>query len=705
MSDSGATAKRPGNFGRNFFFGCTTAAVLVVVVPVGAYLYWDYSSKQAFEAAKVEQEAAAEQQFQPMMEALEEATKEPEKPYDIDKTVRVIHEIDLAMKKDQTLEEYLVWASRQDYSDVSPEVLEARKEVLDVLMRLYAKQVEADDQKAMWEITSELLLTTLSVVSVSGEANMISPEAQLSVDRAQAQQLLTELKQERSDHEQLVRDIAGIETELMQALVDYGDVYYKYIEEWDQLSVLRDRAYLAANNGDWEQVLAAADLAIEKAPHEKEAHLLKAMALIELDNLENAGEIEEILDDYMQEHPDSTAPAFLLMGVHQSRKGDTRAAQLAFQQSAAYYPKQAQQLTDMLNPYKMRSFLRQSREGNFIVELYQSTMLGAGYFSPDLQMAKNLFDAGDLEGGKKKVLDHFARRRTQQQWDFIISDVAFCHELLGPHFWEIFPEDTYLDLEAGAAMMGSSLNLSVNNRSPRALHNATLVLAVQFTDMYAGDYVALAAPDTMPSVEPHTKTSFGSVEIDEEVFGKQKSVVDIVVHRAILISDEAVTWVDTDQYRISKQKELRDAQRTRKALAGKQPDAKPIEHPLARRHPEFQGTVDSLLEGASQVAQLEMESKYGADNLVVQLPRELSILRPMFRLRYGDTLYEAQDNVIEGDSIQLRFAAVDNFDADGAKHPDDVELLMSSPFGDVVFDWKNNGDLTWRFQGSERKPE
>ncbi|MEZ4315905.1 MAG: hypothetical protein R3F61_00300 [Myxococcota bacterium] len=692
--------KTPGTFGRNFFIGCTTAAVLVVVLPVGGWLYWDYTSKQAYEAAKLEQEAAAEEQFEPMLDALEAAAKKPEKAYDIDKTVRVIHEIDRAMQKDQSLQEYLVWASRQDYSDVAPEVLEARKEVLDVMMRLYAKQVQVEDQKAMWEITSELLLSTLSVVSISGEANMLSPEAGLSVDRAQAQQLLQELKDERSDHEQLMKDIANIEAELMQSLVEYGDTYYKYIDEWDQLSVLRDRAYLAAHNGDWEQALAAADLAIEKSPKEKEAHLLKAMALIELDNRENAVEIEEILTDYMNEHADSSAPALLLMGVHQSRLGDTRNAQLALQQSAAYFPKQAGQLTDMLNPYEMRSFLKQSREGNFIVELYKSTMLGAGYFSPDLQMAKNLFDAGDLEGGRKKVLDHFARRRTQQQWDFIISDVAFCHDLLGPHFWEIFPEDTYLDLEASAAMMGSSLNLSVNNRSPKTLHNATLVLAVQFTDMYAGDYTALAAPDTVPAVAAHDDTSFGSVEIDQEVFGKHKSVGDIVVHRAILISDEAVTWVDTDQYRIAKIEEFREKQRTRKALSAKQPDPAPIEHPLASRHPEFQGTVDSLLEGAAQVASLEMESKYGKDNLVVQLPRELAILRPMFRLRYGDQLYAAQDNLIEGDKIELRFAGVENFDA--GESADDVELLMGSPFGDVVFDWKNNGDLTWRFEGSKR---
>jgi len=698
-------SQKKGNAGRNFFILTVAAAVMAVALPVGAYLYWDYSSRAALEVAKVEQEQAAEEQFSPMMEALETAASKPEKAYDIDKTVRVIHEIDLAMQEDQSLQDYLVWASRQDYSDVAPEVLEARKQVLDVMMRLYAKQVEADDQQAMWEVTSELLLSTLSVISLSGEANMLAPEATLSVDRAQAQQLLDDLKAEQSDHKQLVRDIASIETELMQSLIDYGDVYYKYIEEWDQLSVLRDRAYLAAHNGDWEQVLAASELAIEQAPKEREAHLLKAMALIELDDLENQGEIEAILDEYMEEHPDATAPAFLLRGVMFTRQGNTREAQLAFQQSAAYYPKQAAQLTDMLNPYKMRSFLRQSREGSFIVELYKSTMLGSGYFSPDLQMAKALFDQGDLEGGRKKVLDHFARRRTQQQWDFIISDVAFCHELLGPHFWEIFPEDTYLDLQTSATMMGSGLNLSIDNRSDKTLHNATLVLALQFTDMYAGDYEAVAAPETLPTVAAHDTTSFGTVTIDQVVFDKQKTVADIVVHRAILISDDAVTWVDTDQYRIDKAQEFRDKQRTRRALAAQQPEAAPIEHPLARRHPEFKGTVDSLLEGASEVAQIQMESKYGADNLVIQLPKELSILRPIFRLRYGDQVYNATDNLIEGDQIELRFVGVDNFDADGAESPEDVELLMGSPFGDVVFGWKNNGDLTWRFEGSQRESE
>jgi hypothetical protein len=93
----------------------------------------------------------------------------------------------------------------------------------------------------------------------------------------------------------------------------------------------------------------------------------------------------------------------------------------------------------MLDPYKMRTFLKRSREGNLIVDEYKATMLGAGFWSPDLELAKMMFDRGDDEGGRAKVLDHFARRRTQGEWDLILQDIAFCHDLLGPRFWEIFP--------------------------------------------------------------------------------------------------------------------------------------------------------------------------------------------------------------------------------------------------------------------------
>ena len=596
----------------------------------------------------------------------------------------------MAMASQESMDAYLQYMATQDYRDVAPEILEARRELLDILLPLYAKQVESEDQQAMWELTSELMLATLSVVSVSGDVSLVSPEGQFSVDRQQAQQLYSDLKERQAHREKLQQDITGLETDLFKSMMDYADVYYRYVEEWDQLSVMRDRAYLAAHAQDWTAAEAAADLAIQQAPKEREAHLLKAMAIIESGEQERLPEATALLNKFVEDHPGHSAPAFTLLGVAEARAGNTKAAQLHFQQASAYYPRQSDELTDMVNPYKMRSFLRESREGSFIVELYKSTMLGAGYFSPDLQQAKVEFDAGDFEAGRNKVLDHFARRRNQQQWDFVISDIQFCQELLGPDFWTIFPEDTFLDLEVSQTMMGSGLNLSINNGSSRTLKNATLIVVLHLTDMYPGMYEALPAPQTIPTVPAGETTSFGSIDVNLTYGGKEKTVADIVEHRAILVTNEAVVWVDTDEFKLEKAVERSDALKTR-------PEGPPD---LTERFPEFRSTRDSLVAGLSQGMELQIEQKYGSDNVVVQLPKELSILRPVFRLKYGDQVFTAEDNLISGDHIELRFAGVENFDGT-TEVTDDLELVMGSPFGDLVLSWESDGALTWNYAGVE----
>jgi len=506
---------------------------------------------------------------------------------------------------------------------------------------------------------------------------MVTPSGKFSVDRKKAQELLIELKERQASHRELLRDITATEQTLFDALYTYSEVYYDYMQEWDELSILRDRSYLAAHNGDWAAARGSAELAIAMAPSEKEAHLLAALAMIEGGNPEDRAAAAALVEDYIDDHPDSSAPAFLLLGVLHQREGQNKEAMLAFQQSAAYYPKQADQLTDMLDPYKMRTYLKRTREGDFIRELYQSTMLGAGYFSPDLQMARVMFDQGDDEGARTKVLDHFARRRSQKQWDFILSDIAFCNDILGPHFWEIFPEDTYLDLQVDPPLLGKGLNLAVDNRSTQTLHNATLVLALHFTDMYPNDYEAMVVEPSVPAVVAQDTTSFGSVKIAFDLDGTPKTEDDVVHHRAILISNEAVVWVDTDEFKIAESETFRER----------------------RRHPEFVSRFDTVVEKAAPAASFQVESKYGADTVLIELPRELAILRPLFKLRHGEELFSASDNFIEGDRIVLRFPGVHNFD-DGAGG--DVELLLSSPFGDVVMTWTPGADLSWRFEGVSR---
>ncbi len=87
--------------------------------------------------------------------------------------------------------------------------------------------------------------------------------------------------------------------------------------------------------------------------------------------------------------------------------------------------------------------------------------------------------------------------------------------------------------------------------------------------------------------------------------------------------------------------------------------------------------------------------------MLIELPKELSILRPIFRLQYGDEVLAAEDNVIDGDSIALRFRGVDNFDEEGVE-PDDLELLVASPFGDLVVSWVSDGTVSWHYAGTTR---
>ncbi|MCB9685366.1 MAG: hypothetical protein H6735_10030 [Alphaproteobacteria bacterium] len=675
---------------RRLAMGCGTLGLLGLIAVGGAALWWHQSGVAERERAQRRQKEHAEQVFQP---AVDKLAPPPEKAYDIDETIRVIHGLDRALAEQDDLEGWLRSIARQDYRDVAPEVLAARAEILDVLQPLYAKQTELEDQKAVWEMTSEMLIATLSVVSVSGKVNMVNPAGQVEVDHEQARRLWDDLKQQQADRKQLQRDVDALDKQLFDALVNYADVYWKYVDEWDRLSVLRDRAYLAAWSGDWVAAEQSAKLAIQQAPKEREAHLLAAMAIIEQGSDDRYAEARALLDETMQEHPDQTAPALLLLGVLESRVGNGAAARLDLQQAAAYYPKQSEALTDMLDPYQMRGFLEKSREGGFITELYESTMLGAGYFSPDLQLARLHFSEGRFEEGKAKVLDHFARRRSQQQWDFVISDITFCQDLLGADFRKIFPDDAWLDLQVSRPMLGGGLQLAIDNRSDRTLHNATLVLALHLTDQFPGQYVAVPAPATVPAVVAHDQTSFGTLDAQlPDVAGAPKTIDDIVEHRAILIADEAVSWVDTDAFKLSEAEEFRKARDA--ARAGLRPEVAPTSPA------PFTNTFDRALSGLSTSSKVEVESKYGKDGLTIELPRELAVLHPVFRLKYGDKTLVAEQNKLENDRIVLTFDGVQNFD-DLALKREDLELVVSTALGDVILTWTPEG-TGFRFAGVQQ---
>lgn len=670
MSDAPPPAAPPGPSAAR---GCLMALGFiggVLLLTAGAGALWRH---RAQEAAQQAQAARAEAEYDPARAAMRKAATVDDAAaggpaVDLDKTVRIVHELDGALRTEGDMGAYLQQLARHDYRGVDPGVLAARKQLMDVLVELYKTRAEADEQAELWGLSSQLLLSALSVVKVQGDYNGIVPTGSVKLDAQQAKALLADLQQRQEARLVLGREERDLEGELIEALVAYSTVYHDTLEAWDRLCTVRDRAYLAARAGDWAAAEAAARQAITLAPTEREAHLLLALALIEGGDLEDDAEIDALLSQSMERYPQSSAPALLLRGVHHARRGRSREALLDLEQSAAYYPRQAEVLADLLDPYAARSYLQLTAEGSGVLELYRATMLGAGWFSPDLQIADLYLQQGRKDEALRKVLDHFHRRRGQGQFDAVLADIDAAQVMLGDDLAAVFPEGGWLDLEAKPTLIGDALSVTLHNRSSRTLHNATLVMALQLTDMHPQDYKALRAGDTVPAVNARDRTGFGDVPVDFTVNGVKKGVDQIVSTRAVLVSDEAVVWVDTEAFRLAEAAEGR--RRAREAGA-------PLSAP-----------AQAAVQATTRAGRLQVEPKLMGDAVRIDLPAELAALRPVFRLRRGDAVLTAETNLLHDDHIELTFTGLRGLAEGGAA---DLELIASTAVGELVITFAGQG--------------
>jgi hypothetical protein len=307
-------------------------------------------------------------------------------------------------------------------------------------------------------------------------------------------------------------------------------------------------------------------------------------------------------------------------------------------------------------------------------------MLGAGAFSPDLHLARLAFADGDAESGRRKVLDHFARRRAQGQWDLVLADLQAAEEILGADGRTLFPEDAWLDLDVDPPLVGSGLKLAVVNRGAITLHNATLVLAVHFTDAFPGDYVGLRVPDTAPALPAGERTSFGTLAVDVRQGPHAWDEDDVVDVRAIVVSDEAVLWVDTERYKVAEAEAFRAR---RAAREGELPPVNEAPAPLLAR-------AAALLQEASKSATLVTEEGYLRTDAVVRLPRAVALARPVFRLvPDGGEALAPTENRIDGDHVVLRFQGVPGLGDEAARRPMTLQLL--SPWGEATARWAPDG--------------
>ncbi len=646
--------------------------LVVMFAAVALFTAW----RAARESGQDERAAAARAELAPASEALARAVESaqpqaapaageaPAARYDIDRTIAVLSELDTATLEARSVREWVDRLVRQDYSNVAPKALEVRQRTLELLSRLAGQLDALDDHDETWSTYRAVLHALKAANSVivgmpGGLGN--TPRADLREAAAR------ELQRSLAEREQLLARVRPIEAELIQLSNDSAPLFRELLVEWEQLCLTRDAAYLAAARLDWEACARHARAAIAEAPSESEAHLLVALAHVEggVALPPEVSDLRQYLDRFISAHPDQAAPALLLRGVWRARSGDPSGAREDLELASTRYPQQASRLRERFDPYSARSYLRQTSAGRSITGMFEASMLGAGWFSPELQLARTLFDAGDREGGKRQIREHFHRRRADGQWSLVLYDLEFCEGLLREEFAAQFPEVSYLDLVIERPMFGDDVAVSIANRSDVTLRNAALVLCLRFVDMHPEDYVAFAVPPTQPVLPARTTTAYDSFDVNVPWGGKTKTIDQLIEPvRAILLTDEAVFRVDTIRYKNERiQRYTSDPSLPRVSLPAR------LEQALERVRTQ------------PQLVNLRTAGLLSQD-VRVELPREFLALGPLFRLEFSNQRFdEVEDrgavrHVIEEDSIALTFA---NAGVQLAlKKPDEIRLVARS---------------------------
>jgi len=614
-----------------------------------------------------------------------------EAPYDLEETIRIIHGLELAKKKTNSFREYLRYMATQDYSNVAVDVIRAKKRLLPILNKLSRAEKEHEEQTELWKYFSKVHEVIIPEAADLGESISTHniPAAAINLT-SMAVSSFQAFKEQDKVIDLIEDDIEDVEDDYISYLESFTPIYLKYMGEWDKICLNRDKAYLAIHQDKIELALNSLEKALKVNSRDKEALILKAYCLLykeeklnsrpllttastikvktlggsgfmekkndiaEVES-ETVGELEKakkILDNYIESYPDRSAPALQLMGTYYYIKGDKSLATSYFDQASVEYPRQSEQLLDMLNSYKQRSYLRKSAEGGYILELYKSTMEGFGFFSPNFQKAYIESQKGNLEASKEEILKHFFRRGNQQVFDYLISDMQHCENYLSDSFDLVFKEKSFLDLEATPKMWNSNeLNIKINNKSDIKLSNVRVFLCLHFTDMYKDDYEVFKVDNTVSNIEPNSEADFGDIEIDFELYGKKKELdKDIVNARAIIVTDQIVSWVDAKDFKINGIKEAYD---------NYEKQEKQNSDNLKEYYEAVGLDWDKTIKTVKTKSEFVVEpSLIGKDKFRVKLPRDLAVLNPLFSINeLGVTEAVLPSTVkLNGPYIELEFA-------------------------------------------------
>ncbi len=472
--------------------------------------------------------------------------------YDIDQTIKALFSIEAALAEAENFEDLTAFILQKDSDQVAPDVLKLKYDFFNLYKNLLSIEDEYNELTSIYNVTTGTLLDLLATGGY----------VKFNLDFNRAKHMWKRRMQETKLKREIRKRLELSRQELLEFFFQYLKVSSKYYREWNELCALRDRAYLAVYEGDWNEAVKCAAGAVKKSPSEKEAHILMAMGLLERGGEGEVSQARMLIDDYLKKNQGQEAPGYLLRGVANLKDGKYDQAVLDFDQAATYYPKQQEALLDRLNLYKKRSFLNKSREGRMIQNIYRSFMTGSGYFSPDFQKARIYVSRNQPDKAKKKIFDHFFRRRRQGQWDQVLTDFLYCNKLIESDIYEISDGDK-INLEIAPAFFTNSVIVTVNNNSNKNIHNLTVLLCVRFTDMFKKDYISFPVGETVALLKAGESVTVGRQYISgitREKLGMVKKFKDIIEYAAVLISDETILWVESAQV-----EEIRERQKDKKS--------------------------------------------------------------------------------------------------------------------------------------------
>ena len=631
--------------------------------------------------------------------------------YDLEKTVRVLNALELAQVRSQSFDEFLDYMARQDYTGVAPDVLEAKRKLFPVLEYTYKLREQDEQLSDAWMLMrgaargGETLVRNTNASSLFraafGDAFAIlgivtGEDAERSTNEAFAQ-----YEKDKKLKSKLRDDLQKLRVSYRQYLEDYTPVYKKYMQEYDALCIEKDKAYLDLYAGRTDEALSHTQNILQKYPDNAEAMLLQSMSHIMLgaaeapaprvlrplhpespespespDSLETPespeslgshyAQAQSLLQRYVRLYPGRTAPALVLEGLLQQQLGHEQAAMSRFHQASVEYPRQAAQLTDMLDAYNTRNYLNHTPEGQYLRRLYASTMEGYGLFSPNLLKARHYADRGQMEQSREEIYNHFFRRGNQGIYDELLSDMQFCEENLYAAFKGLLLESSYLDVsiepESEWLFWDSDdvMRVKLNNRSDLDLENVRVFLCIHYTDMYKDEYDVIKVPRTANIIAKHSTADLDTVTIRYP----GKTYADITRIRAIAMTDDRICWVDDVNYKQSHAlsfshgapSETKRQQAREEYLRNYSLEPQKLRRTLKEGISVLPPEVDPADEQSWWDSFLGWFSRPDND-LKIELPRVMAMIDPVFSIRPLDSedALTPEENYLSGTSIHLHF--------------------------------------------------